>query len=125
MGRSSQPLLWRRASIHALSRHVWRLRSQTIPAPLASDSKKNPKGSVFCSRAPSTRDVISYLYRSPSPTVGTNVSQMPLAPRLCMQCDEAFQPLKSPITLTCSALGAHTAKCTPLEIGRASRRDRG
>ena len=84
-----------------------------MAAPLASDSKKVPYGSVFCRRAPSTRDVISNLYRSPSPTFGTNVSQMPLTPRLRIGCEAGFQPLKSPMTLTCSAFGAQTAKCTP------------
>ena len=44
---------------------------------------------------------------------GTNVSQMPLTPRLRIGCEAGFQPLKSPMTLTCSALGAQTAKCTP------------
>ena len=38
---------------------------------------------------------------------------MPLAPRLRIGCDAGSQPLKSPMTLTCSAFGAHTAKCTP------------
>src|SRR5688572_16601319 len=84
-----------------------------IAAPLASDSKNVPYGSVFCRRDPSTREVISNLYRWPVSTFGTNVSQIPLTPRLFIGCDTASQPLKSPITLTCLALGAQTAKCTP------------
>ena len=38
---------------------------------------------------------------------------MPLTPRLRIGCVAGFQPLKSPMTLTCSAFGAQTAKCTP------------
>ena len=42
-----------------------------------------------------------------------NSSQMPDGTRLCIWCTRPSQPLKSPTTLTLSALGAQTAKFTP------------
>src|SRR5437867_12924095 len=39
---------------------------------------------------------------------------MPDEPRACSGVASAFQLLKSPITLTASAFGAHTAKNTPV-----------
>ena len=45
---------------------------------------------------------------------GTNSSQMPDdAIRFCIACRWPSQLLKSPTTLTASALGAQTAKFTP------------
>ena len=44
---------------------------------------------------------------------GTKVSQMPDDPWGFRTCVSLLQPLKSPMTETRSASGAHTAKATP------------
>ena len=45
---------------------------------------------------------------------GTKISQTPAGASRRIGCTRPSQPLKSPITLTRSAFGAHTAKCTPV-----------
>ena len=45
---------------------------------------------------------------------GTNSSHTPLLPSDRIGCDAPFQPLKSPTTRMPRALGAHTAKATPV-----------
>src|SRR5918911_115435 len=57
-----------------------------------------------------------YLYRSPVCSSGTKASQTPPVPRGASGVRPACQSLKSPMTLTLSASGAHTATlvpCTP------------
>ena len=53
---------------------------------------------------------MAYLYRAPGPTSGMKASQTPEVPRACKGCSLRFHSLKSPITDTCRALGAQTAK---------------
>jgi len=56
---------------------------------------------------------ISYLYFSPSRKSGTKISQMPPGTSSRIGVTRPSHPLKSPTTLTRSAFGAQTAKCTP------------
>ena len=42
------------------------------------------------------------------------ISQTPAGTSSRIGCTRPSQPLKSPTTLTRSAFGAHTAKCTPV-----------
>ena len=44
------------------------------------------------------------------------ISQTPVGAAAASACTRPSQPLKSPITLTRSAFGAHTAKCTPVVV---------
>ena len=48
------------------------------------------------------------------------ISQTPDGTSRRIGCTRPSQPLKSPTTLTRWALGAHTAKCTPVDAADAS-----
>ena len=87
--------------------------SLTIDADCGGTSNATPNGSLFCSSAP-VRVRISNLYFSPSGRSGMKISQTPAGTSSRIACTRPSQPLKSPITLTRSAFGAHTAKCTPV-----------
>ncbi len=54
------------------------------------------------------------LYLVPGPTSGTNSSQMPEVPIWRIGCSRPSQSLKSPLTRTPRAWGAHTAKEVPV-----------
>ncbi len=60
-----------------------------------------------------TREWTWYLYSAPCPTPGMKPSQMPDCSRGTSLFESRFQPLKSPMTLTQSALGAQTANDVP------------
>ena len=87
--------------------------SRTTDAVCGGTSNAKPNGSVFFSSSPG-RVRISNLYFSPSGRSGMKISQMPFGISSRIACTRPSHPLKSPITLTRSALGAHTAKCTPV-----------
>ena len=88
-------------------------RSHTIDAWRGGGSAKVAYGSAFSTPAPVTREWTRYLYIAPCLTPGMKPSQMPDASRGWSWFAVRFQPLKSPITHTLSALGAHTANVAP------------
>src|SRR5699024_11438551 len=53
------------------------------------------------------------LYNAPAFTPGMNTSHTPEFPRVRMELPAPSHPLKSPITCTARALGAHTANEVP------------
>jgi hypothetical protein len=75
-------------------------------------SKAKPNGSAFTSTAPDLA-TISSLYRCPTRAPGTNVAHTPLALIARIGFSVPSHSLKSPITLTRTAFGAHTANCVP------------
>ena len=87
--------------------------SRTTDAVCGGVSNATPNGSLFFSSAPDGVR-ISNLYFSPSARSGMNSSQTPVGTSSRIGCTRPSHPLKSPTTLTRSAFGAHTAKCTPV-----------
>jgi hypothetical protein len=76
-------------------------------------SAANAYGSHFSATRP-PRLFTEYLYSVPTLRPGMNSSHTPLGMCFRMACLRRSQPLKSPTTLTLSALGAQTAKFTPV-----------
>src|SRR5207237_807919 len=97
--------------------------SRTTDADCGGTSKAKAYGSLFFSTAPPGVR-ISNLYFSPSGRLGMKSSQTPLGVSRRIGCTRPSHPLKSPITLTRSAFGAHTAKWTQLAGGHQAELDR-
>src|SRR5579859_2868 len=100
-----------RAAIHSPSAHSWRL-AVTTEAVAGGVSASAAIGSALAFQCPSGPQ-ISYLYLAPSTTPGTNSSHTPDPPSERIGCPRPSQWLKSPMTRTPRALGAHTANDVP------------
>src|SRR5919197_5609583 len=87
--------------------------SHTTDAVAGGGSYIVANGSVLSPRQAPPRPMRWNLYRAPWLTPGANPSQIPEWPRERRGCERGSHPLKSPITDTASAFGAHTAKYVP------------
>ena len=94
--------------------------SCTTDADRGGTSNASANGSAFFRIAP-LRARISNLYFSPSGRSGRKISQTPDGTSSRIGCTRPSQPLKSPMTLTRSAFGAQTAKCTPVVVPTVMR----
>jgi hypothetical protein len=78
-------------------------------------SVANAMGSALSRQTPSRPRILN-LYRVPTPTPGTKISQTPLLPSERMGWVQPAQPSKSPVTRTPCAVGAQTAKLVPVTV---------
>src|SRR5690349_13208301 len=101
-----------RACIQASSPQRYLSRFATIDADFGGVSLWKAYGSAFCCRYARSRERTLYLYAHPSPAPGRKISQMP-ASRSRMGWRRVSHWLKSPTSVTVSALGAHTEKRVP------------
>src|ERR1700712_492212 len=112
MGASA---LWRseRLDRHSSSSHWYLGRGATIDAVAGGISAARAMGSARAGNRTPFAATISYLYRAPGPMRGIKSSQMPDPWRSRIGWRRPSQRLKSPITETLLAFGAHTEKDTP------------
>ena len=110
-----------RARIQASSVQRCAERVCTRPALAGRTSNARANGSLRTRRAPPVRVTSANLYSAPSGSPSTKPSQTPLAPRQCIGVWSCSQPLKSPMTDTRAALGAHTRNRTASRPSRSTR----
>src|SRR6476660_6391322 len=101
-----------RFRIHSPSPHL-KSRFHTLEAVCGGTSHEKAYGSPLSCALPWC-ETMRYLYAVPAVTSGTAASQIPeWSQRGVSSLALSFQPLKSPMTETERAFGAHTAKCAP------------
>ena len=103
---------WARAASHSSSPHSYDV-SKIRDAVSAGTSAQAAIGSAFSRHAPSGPRITN-LYAVPLPTPGTKSSQTPDEPSWRIGCSRPSQLLKSALTRTACAEGAHTAKDVPV-----------
>src|SRR5918912_3116356 len=105
------PLRARRSRIHASSPHAYD-RSHTTEPVRGGTSARSANGSALSTWCP-VRDRRWYLYTAPRSSPGTKPYHTPDDPSGRSAWRSLSQPLKSPMTATDVAFGAHTANEAP------------